>query len=65
LKNDPKMAESILGLYAKAYTGDYLQEFKSADQLVSNKLEYINSLEEEYLEKAIGCEQSEKELKNA
>ncbi len=32
---------------------------------MSSKLEYINSLEEEYLEKAIECEESEKELKKA
>jgi hypothetical protein len=65
LKTDPKLAEKVIGIHAKAYTGEYLQEFRSADHLVSSKLEYINTLEEEYLSKAIECEKSEKELSKA
>ena len=42
-----------------------MPDFKNADQLVSNKLDYIRDLEDEYLEKAIGCEQAEKELKKS
>jgi hypothetical protein len=65
LKKDPKNVEKVIGAYTKSYTGDYLPDFRSADQLISNKLDYISSLEDEYLQKAIGCEQSEKELKEA
>jgi hypothetical protein len=31
LKTDPKLAENVIKTYAKAYTGEYLQEFKSTN----------------------------------
>jgi hypothetical protein len=65
LKDRPELAEKLIHRYAVAYTGEYLEEFKASEELVKEQVEYVKVLENEYFEKAVKCEESQKELGEA
>ena len=49
-----------MNAYTQYFSGDYIADFKNADAVVDEKLDYIKELEDDYFDKALNCEESER-----
>ena len=51
--------------YTQYFSGDYIADFKNTDAVVDEKLDYIKELEDDYFDKVLNCEESERQLEKA